>query len=231
MKNLLLALLIPMTCHAAPQETQGKFKAQDGDALSYLLIHPDPATVATDTKLPLVVFLHGSGERGDDLEMLKKHGPPKQALEGEGLPFVVLAPQCPAKKWWNQKTINELTKKIAGEENIDPKRIHITGLSMGGFGTWSAIATAPELYASAVPICGGGAPATAELIKNIPIWTFHGEEDEAVPVSKTREMEKALHEAGAKLLRTTYYPEVGHDSWTLAYADPALYAWMMLQSK
>jgi predicted peptidase len=179
----------------------------------------------------LVVFLHGSGERGDDLEQVKVHGPPKQALAGSGLPFVVLAPQCPAKQWWNTDTVIALTRHIATEQDIDPKRIHLTGISMGGFGTWAIVAEEPALFASAVPICGGGDPKTASSFKDLPIWAFHGEKDNAVPVIKTREMEKALRDADAKLLRTTYYPDLAHDSWTRAYNDPALYAWMMLQSK
>ncbi|MEP4078547.1 prolyl oligopeptidase family serine peptidase [Haloferula sp.] len=231
MRSLLLALLLPMTSPAAPKETQSRFEAPGGDALSYLLIEPDPAPLATNSKRPLVVFLHGSGERGDDLEKVKTHGPPKQALEGHGLPFVVLAPQCPAKKWWNLESVVALTKHIAAERNIDPKRIHLTGLSMGGYGTWAIIAKEPELFASAVPICGGGDPDTASIFKNLPIWAFHGERDDAVPVSKTRAMEKALTDAGAKQARFTYYPEAEHDSWTQTYNDPALYAWMMLQSK
>ncbi|MGB6222240.1 prolyl oligopeptidase family serine peptidase [Haloferula sp.] len=229
MKFLILTLVSTMITHAAPEEIQDRFEAPDGDALSYLLVRP--ADSSPDTKLPMVVFLHGSGERGDDLELVKLHGPPKQALEGEGLPFVVLAPQCPAKQWWNSSTVIALTKKIAKEQNIDPDRIHLTGLSMGGFGTWDIIAHAPELFASAVPICGGGDPETAPTIKDLPIWAIHGEDDKVVPAAKTREMEKALRDAGAKRLRTTYYPGVGHDSWTQAYNDPALYAWMMMQSR
>lgn len=231
MKTLISALLIPMISQAAPTETKGHYGNSEGVALSYLLIQPDPAAFAPNAKRPLVVFLHGSGERGDNLDLVKKHGPPMQALQGDGLPFVVLAPQCPAGKWWDPTVVIALTKKIAAEENIDPTRIHLTGLSMGGFGTWDIIAEAPDLFASAVPICGGGDPVTASKIKNIPIWTFHGEADDVVPVTKTREMEKALRAAGAQRLRCTYYPGVGHDSWTQAYADPALYAWMMLQSK
>lgn len=231
MKLLIFTLLIPMICHAAPTETRGHFEASDGNSLSYLLIEPDPAAFPPDTKRPLVVFLHGSGERGDNLDAVKKHGPPMQALQGDGLPFVVLAPQCPAGKWWNSKTVIALTQKITTEENIDPARIHLTGLSMGGFGTWAIIAEEPKLFASAVPICGGGDPSTAPKFKNLPIWAFHGEDDDAVPVAKTREMEKALRAADAKLLRCTYYPGIGHESWTQAYADPALYAWMMLQTK
>ncbi len=231
MKLLISALLIPMICQAAPTETRGHYGNSEGLALSYLLIQPSPAAFAPNAKRPLVVFLHGSGERGDNLDLVKKHGPPMQALQGDGLPFVVLAPQCPAGKSWDPTTVIALTNKIAAEENIDPTRIHLTGLSMGGFGTWDIIAEAPDLFASAVPICGGGDPVTAPKIKDIPIWTFHGEADDAVPVAKTREMEKALRKEGAPQLRCTYYPGVGHDSWTQAYADPALYAWMMLQSK
>ncbi|MEM9236586.1 MAG: prolyl oligopeptidase family serine peptidase [Verrucomicrobiota bacterium] len=231
MKALLLPFLVVMTASAAPKESTGDFESSTGDALSYLLIEPDPAAFPAEAKRPLVVFLHGSGERGSDLEKVKTHGPPKQALEGLGLPFVVLAPQCPPKQWWKIETVIELVKEVAANHDIDPKRIHLTGLSMGGYGTWAILAEEPDLFASAVPICGGGDPSTVEAFKNLPIWAFHGEEDDVVPVEKTREMETALREAGAKQLRTTYFPGVDHDSWTPAYSDPALYAWMMLQTK
>ena len=218
-----------MTAHAQPEVVEGRFKAPDPDleSLSYLLIRPQDAT----EDLPLVVFLHGSGERGDDLEMVKTHGPPRQAAEGQGLPFLVLAPQCPEGQWWHTPSVLALVRHIAAEEKADLKRIHLTGLSMGGFGTWNAVALAPDLFASAVPICGRGDPATAGKIKHLPIWAFHGEKDDVVPVSGTRDMETALRAAGATKLRVTYYPEVEHDSWTRSYADPALYAWMMMQSK
>lgn len=231
MKFIQLLLLLPMIASAAPKETRGKFESTSGDSLSYILIHPAPAALTKTAPKPLLVFLHGAGERGSDLEMLKKHGPPKQALDGDGLPFLVLAPQCPKGKWWDIDTVIDLIKDIAAKEKVDPKRIHLTGLSMGGFGTWAALAKAPELFASAVPICGGGDPKTASTFKDVPIWAFHGEADDVVPAAKTREMETALRSAKAESFRVTYYPGVGHDSWTQAYSDPALYAWIMLQSK
>ncbi|BCX48943.1 hypothetical protein HAHE_28510 [Haloferula helveola] len=216
---------------AAPTESKGTHKVSSGHELSYLLFEPDPALLPAGKPRPLVVFLHGAGERGDDLEKVKKHGPPTQAMEGAGLPFVLLAPQCPPGQWWDTDDVIDLIRHVAKEQSIDPKRIHLTGLSMGGFGTWNILAKAPELFASAVPICGAGEPKTAGAFKDMPIWAFHGTADEAVPVDGTRKMEAALEKADATDFRATYYDGVGHDSWTRTYSNPAVYAWMMLQSR
>jgi uncharacterized protein (DUF2141 family) len=114
---------------------------------------------------------------------------------------------------------------------VAPARVHLTGPSMGGYGTWACLAKAPELFASGVPICGGGDPATAAALKDLPVWAFHGEKDTAVPVAKTREMEATILKAGGKRFRATCYPDEAHESWTPAHANPALLAWMMLQQK
>ena len=151
--------------------------------------------------------------------------------QDHGLPFILAAPQCPQGRWWNPDEVIALTKHLAKTLRVDEKRIHLTGISMGGFGTWACLTKEPDLYASGVPICGGGTPAEAAKLKEIPIWAFHGRKDEPVPVAKTEEMEKAILAAGGKKFRVTYYPEEGHESWIPAYADPALLAWMMLQHK
>ena len=226
--RILALWLAPLLAFAAPTESREKFDAGGKEALPYLRFLPEGYE---DGKHPLVIFLHGAGERGSDLEMLKKHGPPKTAMDGHGFPFVLVAPQCPPDRWWNPDEVISLTRELVKTLRVDPTRVHLTGLSMGGFGTWACLAKAPELYASGVPICGGGDPATAEAIKSIPIWAFHGEKDQAVPVAKTREMEAALLKAGAKQFRSTYYPEEGHESWIPAYNNPALLAWMMLQQR
>jgi predicted peptidase len=220
--------LAPLVAFAAPTESRERFDAGGKQALHYLRFLPEGYE---DGKHPLVIFLHGSGERGGDLDMLKKHGPPKTAMAGHGFPFILVAPQCPAGRWWDPDEVNSLTRQLVKTLRVDPTRVHLTGLSMGGFGTWACLAKAPELYASGVPICGGGEPATAGVLKDIPIWAFHGEKDEAVPVAKTREMESAILKAGGKQFRATYYPDEAHQSWTPAYANPALLAWMMLQQR
>lgn len=227
--RILALWLAPLLAFANPTESREKFDSGGKEALPYLQFLPEGYEDAA--KHPLVIFLHGAGERGSDLEMLKKHGPPKTAMDGHGFPFILVAPQCPPGRWWNPDEVISLTRELVKTLRVDPTRVHLTGLSMGGFGTWACLAKAPELYASGVPICGGGDPATAESIKDIPIWAFHGDKDQAVPVAKTREMEAALLKAGAKQFRSTYYPEEGHESWIPAYNNPALLAWMMLQQR
>lgn len=227
MRTLVLWLL-PLLSFAAPTETRERFDNGGAEPLHYLRFLPDGYE---EGKHPLVVFLHGAGERGKNLDLVKKHGPPKTAMDGHGFPFILVAPQCPEGRWWNPDEVIALTRELVKTLRVDATRVHLTGLSMGGFGTWACLAKAPDLYASGVPICGGGDPSVAAALKDIPIWAFHGEKDQAVPVAKTREMEAAIREAGGKRLRATYYPDQAHESWTPAYANPALFAWMMLQQK
>jgi predicted peptidase len=228
MRLLALLWLAPTLAFAAPTESKERFDAGGKEPLPYLRYLPEGYD---EGKHPLVIFLHGAGERGSDLEMVKKHGPPKTAMEGHGFPFILVAPQCPPGRWWDPDEVIALTRELVKTLRVDPARVHLTGLSMGGFGTWACLAKAPELYASGVPICGGGDPAAAGILKDLPIWAFHGEKDQAVPVAKTREMEAAILKSGGKRFRVTYYPEEAHESWNPAYANPALFAWMMLQQK
>ncbi|WP_193214354.1 prolyl oligopeptidase family serine peptidase [Luteolibacter marinus] len=226
--RILALLLAPAVAFAAPVETSEVFTVGKEQELHYLQYLPEQYDEGTH---PLVIFLHGAGERGDSLEMVKKHGPPKTAMDGHGFPFILIAPQCPAERWWNPDEIIALTRELTKKLRVDPTRVHLTGLSMGGFGTWACLAKAPELYACGVPICGGGDPSSAGTLKNIPIWAFHGDQDDVVPATKTREMEKAILAAGGTRLRTSYYPDAKHDSWSQAYSTPALFAWMMLQQR
>ena len=227
----LFLLLMTLPLPAKPTVSRERFEAPSGGSLSYLLFEPEPGLMAPDEPRPLVVFLHGAGERGDDLDQVRKHGPPAQFMEGDGLPFALIAPQCPEGSWWDVDLVIGLVKEVIRERNIDPKRVHLTGLSMGGFGTWAILAKEPGLFASAVPICGGGDPATVAAFKDVPVWGFHGTADRTVPVEKTRAMDAALREAGAREFHATYYEGVGHDSWTRTYANPAVYAWMMRHSR
>jgi len=229
--RVLAILLTPLLAMAAPTESRESLEWKKGEKLEFLQYLPEGYQESAAQDYPLVVFLHGAGERGNNLDMLKKHGPPKTAINGHGFPFILAAPQCPPDRWWNPDEVIALTRHLAKTLRVDQKRIHLTGLSMGGFGTWACLAKEPDLYASGVPICGGGDPNNARILKDIPIWAFHGEKDEAVPVEKTREMEAAILKDGGKKLLVTYYPEEGHESWIPAYADPSLFAWMMLQHK
>ena len=198
--------------------------------MNYLLYLPQ-AYETNEEKWPLLLFLHGAGERGDDLELVKVHGPPKMIAEGEDFPFVVISPQCPEGVWWSIETLHALIIEVVETHRIDTSRIYVTGLSMGGYGSWGLAYTYPDLFAAAVPICGGGEPEKAPLMKEIPTWVFHGAKDEAVPLERSQEMVDALEEAGGNV-RFTIYPEAGHvGAWENAYGDPELWDWLVKQRR
>ena len=148
---------------------------------------------------PLMLFLHGAGERGDNLELVKKHGPPKLIEEGKAFPFVVVSPQCPEDRWWEPVSLSALLDEIVGKYKIDKDRIYVTGLSMGGFGTWSLATYAPRRFAAIVPICGGGEPITAQMLASVPAWVFHGGKDPVVPLARSQGMVDAMKRAGGNV--------------------------------
>ncbi|MGH2648223.1 MAG: prolyl oligopeptidase family serine peptidase [Ginsengibacter sp.] len=220
-----------------------------GDTLNYWQLYPDSDTLR---KYPLVIFLHGSGERGNDNEAQLKWGVMNFATDQNMIKYkaIVIAPQCPEKMSWanfsNKKDsreklllpvpskpmellialIHQLIKKLP----VDTNRIYITGLSMGGHGTYDAIERYPDLFAAAVPVCGGGDVTRAASIAHIPIWIFAGAEDAAVNPLYSLDMLEALSEAGAHP-GFTQYPEVGHFSWLGAYSDPLMMEWLFRQHK
>ena len=196
----------------------------------YLLYLPT-GYAESKNQWPLILFLHGAGERGDDLEKVKIHGLPKLiAKEGKELPFVVISPQCPKDGWWSDEAqiemLDALLDHIFYRYRIDQNRIYVTGLSMGGFGTWSLAAKYPDRFAAIAPICGGGDPRDAPRISHLPVWAFHGAKDTIVEPEKSREMADALKKAGSDV-KLTIYPEAGHDSWTETYNNPELYNWFL----
>lgn len=179
---------------------------------------------------PLLLFLHGAGERGNDLNLLRKYGPPKIVQGDPDFPFVLVAPQCPSGTYWRPAPLLQLLDEMIAKMRIDPRRVYATGVSMGGYGTWQLAAEAPERLAAIAPICGGGDPQTARYIKEIPIWAFHGDKDDIVPLSETVMMVEAVLRAGGNP-KLTVYPGVGHDSWTPAYAEPDLVPWLLSHQK
>lgn len=180
--------------------------------------------------MPLIIYLHGSSRRGRDIEEVKANGLAALMDEREDFGFVVASPQALSKyAWqgcWRPDDLSILLDHLLETYHIDPKRVYLTGLSMGGYGTWAAIAKHPERFAAAAPICGGGDPAWAGGIGNLPVWAFHGEADRVVPVERSREMVTSVEAAGGNA-RLTAYPGVGHDSHTRTYADPELYKWFL----
>ena len=179
---------------------------------------------------PVLLFLHGIGERGDNLDLVKKHGPPKLIAAGKQFPFIVVSPQCANTHWWETVELTALLDEIAKKYKVDQDRIYLTGLSMGGFGTWALAAYQPTRFAAIVPICGGGDPSNAKRIAHIPAWVFHGGKDRTVPIENSKKMVEALKKAGGDP-KFTIYPEAGHDSWTQAYNTPELYEWLLRQKR
>ena len=207
--------------------------ALPGEKFGYLLFLPkDYGT--DDRKWPVMLFLHGSGERGDDLKLVKVHGPPKLVESQANFPFIVISPQCPKDQWWpgdvQQHLLAELVDQVLTRFTADPQRVVVTGLSMGGFGSWALTARYPNRFAAAVPICGGGDPDDAETLKSVPFWIFHGAKDLGVPLKLSEEMLLAVTRVGGQA-KLTVYPEAGHDSWTETYNNPAVYEWLLAQRR
>lgn len=245
MTELSAALLYAQTT-PADALTPETFKAEDGGTLNYRLLVP--AKIEAGKKYPLVIFLHGAGERGSDNAAQLKHGVSDFVRHRSDYPCFLIAPQCPeGKKWvevdWSAAShdlpkepgdqmalVRALIDQTIKQKPIDADRIYVTGLSMGGYGTWDAISRYPDLFAAAAPICGGGDPKAAETIKDIPVWCFHGDQDQAVNVERSRKMIAAIKAAGGEP-KYTEYPGVGHDSWTRSYANDDFFAWLFAQKK
>ena len=198
--------------------------------LDYLVYVPEAAAKETGKKWPTILFLHGAGERGTNIWTVAAHGPPKIVKNKPDFEFIVISPQCPPNRWWEAETLLGLIKEVQAKYPIDQDRFYLTGLSMGGYGSWALSASNPELFAAVAPICGGGNPADAPKLKNMPIWVFHGAKDPVVPIKNSEEMVKALKEAGNNV-KFTVYPEAQHDSWTESYDNPALYKWFLEQKR
>jgi len=195
-------------------------------ALVYL-----PKNPPTDQKVPLIIFLHGSGERGSNLAAIENGGPRKYAKEHPESPFVVLSLLCPAGEWWNPlQVLANLQQLMKEHPEIDPGRVYLTGLSMGGYGTWSILQTDPSPFAAAVPIAGGGQPVGLEPFKDLPIWVIHGGRDRQVNPKQSYRFVEALRKINGRV-RFTLYPMGGHNVWSSTYADPLFYDWLLAQKR
>ncbi len=234
---LVLSLLVAMSAQAQPAG-EAPFTARqlhttvtDSVALEYLVVLPE-GYADGEAAWPLVLFLHGSGERGDDLERIKVHGPLRHVAEGVRYPFILVAPQAPEGTWWEPRALGALLDDVERAYRVDPDRVLVTGLSMGGYATWALAETYPTRFAAIAPVCGGGTPSrictAAEA--GLPVWAFHGALDDVVPLQRSLEMVQRYERCGGDA-RLTVYPAAGHDSWTETYADPALYAWLLAQRR
>ena len=247
---LLAALvLLSQFGHAMPAEFEYKRHPTGGEKFLpyriYSPVHEDNAS-----PMPLVVFLHGAGERGSDNDRQLIHGARdllRYSIERQE-PLIIIAPQVPLDERWVDVVWDErvhrmpehpsdsmdllmgLLTELLSDSRIDTNRVYLTGLSMGGFGTWDLIARWPDTFAAALPVCGGGDTDTAVRIKDIPIWAFHGSDDTVVIPERSRDMIQALQLVGSNP-RYTEYPGVGHDSWTETYQNFEVLDWFFSQRR
>jgi len=252
-RHLLAIITTCLACNSAlaadPISEAHVFKDDKGGSIAYRLIKP--STIEENVKLPLIVHLHGAGERGSDNEKQLVHFYGKHkalgTVDADKQPYIAFAPQCPeGQQWvdvpWSKGSYKqgEISKAldlalkamdaVIKEHNIDTSRVYITGLSMGGYGTWDAIQRRPDFFAAAVPICGAGDPGQAKAIAKLPIWVWHGDADSAVPVQGSRDMVAAIRAFGGE----AKYDElqgVGHNSWAPAYANKEMWEWMFKQKR
>lgn len=234
MTNILqLSLIFIMLFATSVLSAQGSQTAQQAHMQTiseYLLYLPKDYKETGYKRWPLVLFLHGAGERGNDLEAVKKNGLPKLVEEGQDFPFIIASPQCPSGRWWSTDDLNLLLNDLIERYEVDIDRIYATGLSMGGFGTWEMAIRFPDRFAAIAPICGGGDPKQTYRLKDIPTWAFHGAKDVVVFPYQTERMVEALRSYEGNV-QYTLYPEADHDSWTATYENQALYDWLLQQKK
>jgi len=208
------------------QQTAQKFTQQ----MNYLLALPVNYEKDTTASWPLVIFLHGSGERGNDLEKVKKNGPPKLVDQGKKFPFILVSPQAGPEAGWDAETLYHLEQYLKKEYRVNNDQVYLTGLSMGGYGTWDLAMKHPEEFAAIAPICGGGDASTAWKLRNIPIWCFHGAKDNVVPLAASENMVKAAKEYNTNV-KFTVYPNADHNSWEASYNNDSLYAWLLSKKR
>ena len=204
----------------------------------YQLYLPDGYRKTGD-RWPLMIFLHGVGERGTNVNKVTVHGPPKLAKAGKNLPFVLVSPQCPDDRTWRDEDLLALIDEVIARHNVDTNRVYLTGLSMGGYGTWSLGTKYPERFAAMAPVCGGGdqlpiliaSKEKQAAMKSMGVWAFHGAKDNVVLLEESQRMTNALMRAGCKDVKLTVYPNAGHDSWTQAYNEPELWNWFLAHKR
>lgn len=235
--------------------TKSAYQDEAGNVLPYQILFP--RNYDRNRQYPLVLFLHGAGERGTDNEKQLTHGG-KLFLDEKArtdFPAIVVFPQCPPESYWSSVNIDrekrpmlldfsyndqlnwptqaavDLVKSLLKTESVDKNRVYLMGLSMGGMGTFETLSRYPKLFAAATPICGGGDPdLTKRYAKRLPLWVFHGDADDVVEVKYSRKMVAKLKELGGRVSYTEY-PGVGHGSWNNVFAEPRLLPWLFAQNR
>ena len=201
--------------------------------MKYALHVPEAAQRSPQDKWPTILFLHGLGESGDDASAVLREGLPRHVTQHPDFPFIVVAPQCPWNTWWPELAdyLDQLLLHCETTLPIDKQRLYLSGISMGGFGSWYLGTLWPGRFAAVAPICGGGLvfhgfPKRVERLKDTPVWAFHGAKDDIIPLAETQILVDALTKCGGTV-DLTVYPNAGHDSWTETYNNPELYSWFL----
>lgn len=203
----------------------------DSILIGYLLYLPKGYETSNEN-WPMILFIHGGGERGDEPDTLRRHGLPKLIEKGMDLSFIVVSPQCPPRPTWLRfiDTIDVLLNELITEYRIDTSRIYLTGLSMGGIVTWIYAERYPGTFAAIAPLCGWGDTSQAAKLKDLPVWAFHGAKDTLAPVQGSIVMKELIEKAGGNV-KLTIYPDLGHSIWRETYGNPDLYDWLLQQKR
>ena len=221
-----LALAAPAPVKSPQQAQSTAIKGK----INYLTFLPKFYSNKGD-KVPLIVFLHGSGERASDLNKVKAWGPPAIVEKDPNFPFMVVSPQVPDGQWWDAYQLKSMLDDVLKRYNVDRKRVYLTGISMGGYGAWDFASRYPDYFAAVAPICGGGIPRLTRSMKDIPVWAFHGLKDDAVPEQESARMVEALKAYGGNV-EYTVLPETGHiEAWVHAYGEAGLFDWFLHQRR
>ncbi|WP_126665479.1 phospholipase [Croceibacterium ferulae] len=234
----LFACVAPLASGAAPVPlVAGQFPqpALVDRGYPYQLFIPRAAAAVEDdgqdARWPLLIFLHGSGERGVDIARVKAHGPPKIADRDPDFPFILVSPLLPAEEDWDIAKLDAIVDHVAARLPVDPDRIYLTGLSRGGHATWRWGAAEPQRFAALAPVAGRGDPATGCALVDVPVWALHGDRDDVVVPEGSFAMARAIRACGGQRSRLTIYPDLGHNAWDPAYDSPALYLWLLQQRR
>jgi predicted peptidase len=211
-----------------PQAYQAKVTQVVGG--KFLLFLPAGFQAHGKTRYPLLIFLHGSGEAGDDLEKVKAHGPPEIVASRPDFPFIVASPQSASDSTFDPVALNVMLDELLARLPIDKDRVYLTGLSLGGIWSYGWASRNPERFAAIAPVCGRWEPDDACRLKDMPTWAFHGALDDAVPIDGDKAMIAAINACGGHA-QLSVYPDIGHDVWDVAYADPKLYEWLLQQRR
>jgi predicted peptidase len=200
--------------------------------IHYLVQLPQGYEEDTNRLWPMVFYLHGFGESGDDLKKVLRFGPPRLMAEGKDLPCIVVSPQLPKGFLWFRESnaLLAILDEVAKSNRVDLRRVHVTGNSLGAFGAIVLAAQEPQRFASLVPICGGVDYLDSLRLRDVPVWAFHGEKDPIIPAQESRRLVSLVNQIGGTA-KLTIYPDAGHNCWDRAYADPALWDWILAQKK